>query len=63
MQRRLLEEKKREIEENLKKKRREEERVYKDLDDINDRPIFIPDFKKKEEVARPKKTHTEPVPR
>ena len=35
--------------------------LYKEIDDINDRPVFIPDFKKTEKPAPVKKKHnTEP---
>jgi hypothetical protein len=60
MQRRLLEEKKREIEHSLKLKRREEEKMHKELDNINDRPIFIPEFRAPN--GPPRHARTEPQP-
>ena len=59
MHRRILEEKKREIEGNLKLKRREQEKIYQEIDNINDQPVYIPDFRKKE-VPELKRTYTEP---
>jgi hypothetical protein len=68
MQRHLLEEKKRDLEYNLKIKKREEERVQRELGNIAETPLFIPDFRAvpkpapKQQQPRPAEPSSPPPP-